>query len=44
MSIFVESIKRLYANYRITKESVIELYDKGTISEEDKLYILTGKE
>ena len=44
MSIFVESVKRLYANYRITKESVIELYDKGKITQEDKIYILTGKE
>lgn len=44
MSILVESLKRLYSNYRITKESVIELCNKGTISEEDKLYILTGKE
>ena len=44
MSIFVESVKRLYSNYRITKESVIELYDKGKITEEEKIYILTGKE
>lgn len=44
MTIFVESLKRLYSNYRITKESVEELYEKGKITEEDKLYILTGKE
>ncbi len=44
MNILVESLKRLYSNYRITKESVIELYDKGAITEEDKIYILTGKE
>ena len=44
MSIFVESLKRLYANYRITKESVIELYNKEKITEEEKIYILTVKE
>lgn len=44
MSILVESLKRLYLNYRITKESVIELCEKGTITEDDKVYILTGKE
>lgn len=44
MNVFVESLKRLYSNYMITKESVIELYEKGKITEEDKLYILTGKE
>ena len=44
MSIFVESLKRLYVNYRITKESVIELYNKEKITEEEKIYILTGKE
>ena len=44
MNILVESLKRLYANYRITKESVIELYNKEKITEEEKIYILTGKE
>ena len=39
MSIFVESLKRLYANYRITKESVIELFEKQKITEEEKIYI-----
>ena len=43
MRIFVESLKRLYANYRITKESVIELFEKQKITEEEKIYILTGK-
>lgn len=43
MSILVESLRRLYSNYRITKESVIELFEKGTITEADKNYIL-GKE
>ena len=42
-SILVESLKRLYSNYRITEESVIELFNKGTITETDMKYIL-GKE
>ena len=44
MTILVESLKRLYSDYRITKDSVEELYSKGKITEEDKRYILTGKE
>ena len=43
MNILVESLKRLYSNYRITEESVVELFNKGTITENDKNYIL-GKE
>ena len=43
MSILVESLKRLYLNYRITEESVNEMFNKGTITEEDMKYIL-GKE
>ena len=43
MNILVESLKRLYSNYRITEESVVELFNKGTITESDKNYIL-GKE
>lgn len=40
MNILVEPLRRLYLNKRITEESVIELYNKGTITEEDKEYIL----
>ena len=29
---------------RISKKKAIELYDKGKITEEEKIYILTGKE
>ena len=43
MNILVESLKRLYSNYRITEESVIELFNKGKINENDKNDIL-GKE
>lgn len=42
-SILVESLKRLYLTYRITEESVIELFNKGSITDEDMKYIL-GKE
>lgn len=40
MNILVEPLRRLYLNKRIIEESVIELYNKGTITEEDKEYIL----
>lgn len=43
MNILVESLRRLYSNYRITEESVIELFNKGTITENEMKYIL-GKE
>lgn len=42
-SVLVESLKRLYLNYKVTEEPVIELYKKGTITEKDMNYIL-GKE
>ena len=42
-SILVESLKRLYSNYRITEESVNEMFNKGTITEAEVKYIL-GKE
>lgn len=43
MNILVESLKRLYINYRITEESVVELFNKETITENEMNYIL-GKE
>ena len=38
--LFVESIRRLYANDKIAKEKVVELYESGKISEEEMQYIL----
>lgn len=37
---FVESIKRLYVNERLTEEKIIELYKNGKITENEKCYIL----
>lgn len=37
---FVESIRRLYANGKLSKEKVVELFESGKITENEKLYIL----
>lgn len=42
-SIFVESIRRLYRNNKITKEKVVELYEGKKITEEELNYILDVK-
>lgn len=41
MNQFVESIKRLYVNDRITELKVVELYESKKITEEEKKYILS---
>jgi len=40
MNQFVESLKRLYQNEKITIEKVIELFEDKKITEEEKWYIL----
>ena len=40
MNQFVESLKRLYANGKLDKEKIIELYKNGKITENEKSYIL----
>ena len=37
---FVESIKRLYANGKLNKEKVVELFESGKINEKEFKYIL----
>lgn len=37
---FVESLKRLYANSKLSKEKVVELFESGKITENEKKYIL----
>lgn len=37
---FVESLKRLYANEKLTEEKVIQLFKNGKITENEKNYIL----
>lgn len=38
--LFVESIRRLYKDNKVSEEKVIELFQKGKITEEEKWYIL----
>ena len=39
-SIFVESIRRLYRDGKIDEKKVIELFQNGKITEEEKWHIL----
>lgn len=39
MSQFIESVKRLYRAKLVSYAKVTELYDNGTITEEEKKYI-----
>lgn len=38
--LFIESLKRLYKDGKITEEKIVELYVSKKITEEEKLYIL----
>lgn len=40
MNQFIESLRRLYSNGKINKETVIRLFGDGKISMEEKIYIL----
>ena len=40
MNQFVESLKRLYHNNKLTVNKVVELFNNGKITEEEKLHIL----
>ena len=40
MSIFIESVRRLYLDGKINEERILELYEDGKITIEEKLYIL----
>lgn len=40
MNQFVESIKRLYKDGKVTEEKICELFVGGKITEEEKIYIL----
>lgn len=42
MNQFVESLKRLYQSERLTTDKVIELFQNGKITEEQKWYILNA--
>lgn len=40
MNQFVESMKRLYKNGKVTKEKIVKLYESKKITEEELSYIL----
>ena len=37
---FVESMKRLYVSGKVNVEKILELFENGKITKEEKLYIL----
>lgn len=43
MSIFVESLKRLYVENKIDEKKVIELFKNNKITEEEKWFILNAR-
>lgn len=40
MNQFVESMKRLYVSGKVNVEKILELFESGKITKEEKLYIL----
>ena len=41
-SIFVESMRRLHRDGKVNEEKIVELFESGKITEEEKLYILNA--
>lgn len=41
-SIFVESMRRLYRDGKVSKNKILKLYESGKITEQEKLYILNA--
>lgn len=42
MNQFVESMKRLYQTGKVDEKKIIELFNNGKITEEERLYILNA--
>lgn len=42
-SVFVESMRRLYRDEKINVEKIVELFESGKITEEEKWYILNAR-
>lgn len=40
MNQFVESMKRLYVSGKVDIEKIVELFESGKITKEEKMYIL----
>lgn len=43
MNVFVESLKRLYKDGKLTSEKVIDLFQNGKITEQEKWDILNAR-
>lgn len=43
MSVFIESLRRLYVDGKIMEEKIEQLYKDGKITIEEKLYILSAQ-
>ena len=41
-SVFVESMRRLYRDGKIGKEKIVELFESGKLTDEEKSYILNA--
>ena len=41
-SIFVESMRRLYRDMKVSEEKIIELFESGKITKDEKDYILSA--
>lgn len=42
-SVFVESMRRLYRDEKVSENKIIELFVSGKITEEEKWYILNAR-
>lgn len=42
-SVFVESMRRLYRDEKVNVEKIVQLFESGKISEEEKQYILNAR-
>ena len=43
MNQFIESLKRLYANKKVDEKKIVELFESGKITEEEKKCILEAR-
>lgn len=41
-SVFVESMRRLYMDDKVSVDKVVELFESGKINEDEKWYILNA--
>lgn len=42
-SVFVESMRRLYKDGKVSVDKVLELFESGKITDEEKWYILNAR-